>query len=161
MGQALHAIDAQIQRRLRGDPLKRRTGNLGKSITQEVKDGGAGVIEGRIGPTMIYGRIHEMGGLVSPVRRKYLAIPLDAAKTKAGVARGGPLDYADTFVAKTRSGKLLIMQRQGKGAVPLFALVSQVRIPARPYLAPSARAAMPRVTEILGDAYMASVESHA
>lgn len=49
----------------------RATNALGNSITVEV-DASASQAEARIGPTVIYGRIHELGGVILPVFAKML-----------------------------------------------------------------------------------------
>lgn len=108
-----------------------------------------------------YARIQEFGGTVLPVKGKYLAIPLAAAKTAAGVSRvKGPLEYGKfskenpggLVLIKSKKGALLLMAVLGKtekgrqktrgfkGAkgeklrsrlVPMFVLKKQVTIPPR------------------------------
>lgn len=95
-----------------------------------------------------YARVHigrrGRKTVIRPKNVRYLTIPLDAAKTKAGVARGSARSgvFGDTFVMKSRSGNLLIMGRRvrqkGKSAgqtfgnlVPLFVLKKKVVIKAR------------------------------
>lgn len=76
---------------------------------------------------------HEHGALIRPRRRKYLAVPLAAVKTAAGDVRGGPRSYSNTFFARSKAGNLILFQKRGAGQAPtpLFAMVSQVRIPRR------------------------------
>lgn len=135
--------------RLRGAPgLARRTGILAASQKVVVVGNTLETIDGMYtigGGLVAYARIHEEGGIVRPVRAKFLAIPLPAAKTAAGVGRVvSPRDFKDTFVRKgiiwqriaTVKGK-----RPPKGAstnladratiVPLFVLKKQVRIEPR------------------------------
>jgi hypothetical protein len=81
--------------------------------------------------TSKYARIQELGGTVVPKKGKYLAIPLPAARTAAGVARGGPRSFPNTFFRKSKAGNLLLFQRQGKKSVPLFVLKQWVTLPAR------------------------------
>jgi len=83
--------------------------------------------------------------VIRPVNKQYLAIPLPAAKTAAGVARGRPLDtgiFGKTFIAKSKAGNLIIFgksvyQRGAKTGeahgkiVPLFVLKKQVTVPVR------------------------------
>lgn len=78
-----------------------------------------------------YAAIHEFGGTIIPKRAQYLAIPLQAARTRAGVGRGSPRMFNNTFVARSRNGNLIIFQNQGSRIVPLFVLKKEVRIPAR------------------------------
>lgn len=71
-----------------------------------------------------YAAAQEFGATIRPKKGKYLTVPLAAAKTAAGVARGGARDYPNTFIAKS-----IIFQRQPGGAIlPLFKLVRQVKI---------------------------------
>lgn len=81
---------------------------------------------------------------IRPKNAQYLTIPLDAAKTKAGVARGSARSgvFGETFVVKSKAGNLIIMgkrkRQRGKSAgqtfgnvVPLFVLKKKVVIRAR------------------------------
>ena len=83
--------------------------------------------------------------VIRPVNKQYLAIPLKAAQTRAGVARGRPRDagvFGKTFIAKSKAGNLIIFGKSvyQKGAragqthgkiVPLFVLKKQVTVPVR------------------------------
>jgi hypothetical protein len=91
--------------------------------------------------TLAYARVHEHRGttIIKPKRAKYLAIPLDDAKTARGVARGGPRDFADTFVKRSKAGNLVIYQDRADQIVPLFVLVRSVRVKGRPALRPTAK----------------------
>lgn len=154
MRRMLQQLDIAAQKRLSGSPLARRTGNLAR-LGQEISAGGE---EGRIGPQVPYGAIHEFGGIIKPVKGKFLAIPLDAAKTAAGVARGGPKDFDDTFVVTSKLGNLLIAQSDGGGDItPLFALKEQVEIPARPYLGPALEEKRTKLAEMAGSAMKSAV----
>ena len=75
--------------------------------------------------------LQEYGGDIVPKAAKKLAIPLPAALTAAGVARGSPRSFPDTFIQKSKAGNLLIFQKKGDGIVPLFALKDRVTIPPR------------------------------
>ena len=155
MRKILFILQADVKRRLSGESLRVRSGILRRSIGTEIREDGA---EGRVGPQGIpYGRIHELGGEVRPVRARYLTIPLDAAKTPAGVARGRATDFKNTFFRRSAAGNLILFMQQGKGIVPLFVLKQRVRIPARPYLAPVMVARQGEIAETLGDAYMAAL----
>ena len=56
---------------LSGKALQRRTGRLRGSITQDVKIEGNKVV-GTIGTDVVYGRIHELGGVIKPKKAKLL-----------------------------------------------------------------------------------------
>jgi hypothetical protein len=132
------------------DKLAVRTGNLRASTRElpvvekgdSVESGlgfGTGYAKTHIGPA---GQIST----IRPKKGKFLAIPLDAALTPSGVAKGSPRSgiWGDTFVFRLRdgSGRLMLFGKKivQKGAkagqargniVPLFLLVKQVRVPTR------------------------------
>ena len=86
---------------------------------------------------VISNSIHETGGTIRPKHSKYLAIPLDAALTAKGVARGRPRDFKDTFFAVSKKGNLIMFGKSMGKVVPLFAMKKEVKIPKRPYMKPS------------------------
>ena len=129
--------------------LRARTGKLRAScipIKTEIKEGS---VEGGISFGTVYGRVHVgpkgQTTTITPKKGKYLTIPLPAAMTGAGVARGsarqGP--WGETFVAKSKeTGSLIIFGKRkitsGKKVgelrgqiTPLFLLLKSVRIKAR------------------------------
>lgn len=116
-----------------GSSLSKRSGGAIKSIKESVKVGGADLasthgIIGGIG----YLRIHETGGVVTPKKSKYLAIPLSAAlKSNGTPIKPGPRFWLNTFVATSKAGNLIIFQRRGKNIVPLYVLKKSVTIKAR------------------------------
>lgn len=122
-------------KRLRGRPgLKKRSGSLARSLDGRVvgdslRDLGFFMQIG--GATAPYARIHEEGGTIRPKKGRFLTIPLRAAMVRTGIARGTARSFANTFVARSRRGALLIFQKTGKSIKPLFALVKSVTIPPR------------------------------
>lgn len=56
---------------LSGKALQRRTGRLRGSITHDVRIEGDRVV-GRIGTNVVYGRIHELGGVIKAKNAGYL-----------------------------------------------------------------------------------------
>lgn len=147
--------------------LRVRTGVLRASFGMQVQQRG-GEIDARIGyilpqgqrggagDPLIYARIHEgwpenrSRTVIRPRSAQYLAIPLEGALTPAGVARGRPRDFPDTFVRRARAGRLVILQRTGSGIVPLFLLTREVSVPARPALRPTMQRFLPLITADLG-----------
>jgi hypothetical protein len=144
------AWQGRMADRFRGSDggLHTRTGALKRSLDHRVSGNSAADLKLRLvsaGPS--YARIQESGGVIRPVRAKFLAIPLEANKTAAGVARyPSPREFiaahpGETFFLRTQTGKLLIMwksptaaaRKSGKAAkgeaVPLWLLVRQVDIP--------------------------------
>lgn len=135
----------------------RRTGMLARALAHRVQPDSSGVFmevgyvrSGADDQALEYAATHEFGARVRAKQGGYLAIPLDAAKTAVGVARGKPRDFENTFVVRTKRGNLVIMQRRaGEQAVPLFALVKSVRIRRRPSLGPAVKRHMPQFVEAL------------
>jgi hypothetical protein len=140
------------------DRLATRSGLLKASVKAVVVSETPQGIEGGVAFGTVYSRPHigPKGQVttIKPKKGKYLTIPLDAAKTPAGVARGSAMfgPWGDTFVAKTKSGNLIIFGRKkmykdvkvggtrvkglsvmkmGRDVVPLFLLKKEVKIPAR------------------------------
>jgi len=165
MNQALNVVEPVLVRAIR-TAVKIRSGTLWKSVRRKVTRGAAAKIPGIapadarlpvgiVGPSAIYGATHELGGTIRPVRARALAIPLDAAKTAAGVSRGGPRSYSDLFLVKGKGGKPILVRDIGGGRLKaFFALRSSVRVPARPFAKPTAEKTSQRVAAILGDAFV-------
>ncbi|MEW6657240.1 MAG: hypothetical protein AB1424_01140 [Thermodesulfobacteriota bacterium] len=133
--QALNATNLKLKRKLlreqlagpTGDTsLAKRTGNLARSIAEEPAklEGGGTVIAAKLHAGMIYAKVHfgPRGSEVKivPIKAKMLAIPLAAAKTGAGVARGGPTSgiWGPTKCFRSKAGNLIIWGYQtGKAAM--------------------------------------------
>lgn len=131
-----------------------RTGALARAYGYKTaRDGNAvdlrvGVMKPRADArTLAYAAAHEYGATISPKRGKYLAIPLDAAKTAAGVTRGEPRSFPNTFVVRW-GDKLMIVQRVpgSDDLVPLFLLTrGPITIKARPALEPARERVLPEI----------------
>lgn len=146
-----------IQRKYRGardttpTATARRTGRLAASYGHEVRQDPHGValmlgtIRGERA-ALEYAAVQEYGATIRPKRAKALTIPLPAAKTAAGVVRGGPRDFLNTF---TVPGKPFIFQRQGDRVVALFKFMEEVTVPARPALLPALNDVLPAMQEQL------------
>lgn len=123
-----------------------RTGALADAYGHETNEefgGGLRLDIGLVKPgtdakVLEYARVHEARGTtrIVPRRARHLAIPLPAAKTARGVARGGPRDFLDTFVRRSKAGNLIIFQNRADTIVPLFVLKDFVKIKGRPALRP-------------------------
>lgn len=129
-----------------GRPLL-NTGVLVKSVTYR-----ASADEVVVGSSLVHSRLHNLGGVVRPVRAKWLAIPLvpPLSATEARVRR--PRDFNGAFVLmKGPEGPGLYRKAGGgarsslrtrrtsyasgsRGIERIFAFVKSVKIPARPYL---------------------------
>lgn len=73
-----------------------------------------------------YASIQEEGGEVTPKRGNWLTIPLDAAKTAAGVTRKPARQWNDTFFRMSKAGNLILFQQKPNEIIPLFLLVRKV-----------------------------------
>lgn len=65
-----------VKTKLSGQVLKRRSGDLAGSIAPEVITKKSEVI-GRVGSNLKYARIHELGGVIKPVRAEYLCFVIN------------------------------------------------------------------------------------
>lgn len=145
-------IERALKGNLSGSALNVRSGMLRASIGSRV-DVAKGEMTATIGSgarqgaRMKYANIQETGGTVTPKRRQYLTVPLDAAKTASGVARFTARDvmrhrtqYDGSFV---HDGVIFGYMKRGKykksgglklDITPLFALKTSVTLPASHYL---------------------------
>lgn len=154
---AVNLVERKLKLNLTGQILNVRTGKLRQSIGSRVffSDTGITGLVGsgvRTGKRMIYANIHETGGTIVPKRKKWLTIPLDAAKTRSGAPRRAKaLDWKDTFIIRTKSGQLLIVRKDGKKKLtPLYVLKKSVKIPKRRYLSKTMQQMEKRVLIVLG-----------
>ena len=123
-----------------------RTGALRRSIAGEVAtrtDGLRLVLSagGRTGgQDLRYAALQEYGGIIRPVRRKWLTIPMPAAQTRAGVTRGGARSFPDLrFVQGRQAGVAWLVRDVGRGKTArtelMFKLVKRSEIKPKRYLA--------------------------
>lgn len=139
-----HRFMARMQREhLSGptgpDSLSVRTGALRRSLFSTVARHGANAVSllCSIGSNAPYARVHEYGATIVPRSAKYLAIPLAAAKTAAGVSRwSSPRDFPGelTFIKSKLGNKLLVKfvgKKKNKRMIPMFVLKDSVTIPPR------------------------------
>ncbi len=135
-----------------GRILKKRTGELSRSMGFRVEKDNRGIFGSEIGSgaslktkRKVYANILEEGGTVRPVRAKKLAIPIGNALTPAGVARFTPTElreglagYSGSFIRKSKSGNLILFGTVKSvtkiKVIPLFVLKDKVRIPAKQYM---------------------------
>lgn len=149
--------EGQLKQSLSGAILRVRSGRLRSSIGSIVIGQGkdlVGMVGSGIrqGGRVSYANIHETGGTITPKNSKYLAIPLSAALTPAGVLKKKPREYNNTFVMKSKNGNLIIAQKRGSRMsriVALFVLKKKVEIPARHYMSRTAEEVSPRALEIM------------
>jgi len=114
-----------------------------------------------------YGRIHEKGGTIVPVKANHLWVKLflkGSKKFKSWTPRdfmNRRKQFPGNFpIFKSKKGNLIAgfstlrTSRKGKKTfkiLPLFSLKDQVKIPKRPYLTPAAEAVVKRYANIALD----------
>ena len=144
---------------LSGERLAVRTGNLRSSVTMATEStssservylrAGGGQRDVR------YAALQEYGGTVVPVNAQYLAIPLAAAKTRAGVSRyASPRDVPGLFIIKSKAGNLLLVRRKGKKnkLEPMFVLKKSVTIRGKHYMRDALTAMSDAAPEVINKA---------
>lgn len=126
-----------------GGSIQTRSGALRRSFGFTVEGGGE---ESRVvmfsGGTG-YSRIQELGGTITPKRRRFLTVPLPRALTPAGVLKGGArlvkrgdgyytADGQRTVLFTSKRGNSIIASVSGSGRsrklTPLYVLRSSVRL---------------------------------
>lgn len=133
-------VEAEAKANVSGEVLNVRSGKGRASITTDVSDAPRSFSVGAPGETGRYLGAHETGSTIVPRRAKVLTIPLDAAKTAAGVPRWSAREapFEDTFWRRTRAGNLILFgKNRGEPIVPLFLGVAQVTLPQRRWLLPA------------------------
>jgi hypothetical protein len=151
------ATDAETQAKLgyRRSGLRVRSGSLLGSISGGalakaegiglfVKAGGLD----KRGQPIRYARLQEEGGTVNAKRGRYLAIPLNPAKTPAGVARyDSPRVLGDQLFFHMKGGKAYLINKSTAKA--WYRLKESVTIKARPYLRPGLKEVSQRMPDDL------------
>lgn len=151
-----------VTNHLSGKPLATRSGDLRRSWKNVVLGDRLDNLIGRVFSTSKYAATHEYGDPNRvPRNAKMLSIPLDAAKFPSGASRyNSPLretlkgEFSHTWVQRGPSGQLILFGQRGEtgGAIPLFALVPRVSIPARMGARQLFRQRLPGVAQALGRA---------
>lgn len=123
----------------KGGGLNSPTGKLRSSIGSVVRerDGKLAAYIGsgqRTGKPVVYANILETGGLIRPVKRQWLTIPTDYAKTAAGAGNIRAREVPNGFFQRTKEGTLILYQGGKSEPVPMFILRKQVKIPPKRYL---------------------------
>lgn len=94
-----------------------------------------------VGSNLIYARLQQEGGTITPKTGAALAVPLNPGARRIGSPRGA--------TGLFRAGHSLATMK-GKRLVPMFALLSSVTIPAREFLGFGQRL-QSKIDNILGD----------
>jgi hypothetical protein len=134
-----HVVERHLAGGTGADRLARRSGTLARGTRpMPVKMAGS-VVTGGLAFGAEYAGVHigpaGSSMTIRPKNKKFLAIPLAAAKTAAGVPRGRPLSgiWGPTFIAK---GVIFGFSggtkgTQSKTPIPLFVLKRSVVVPRR------------------------------
>ncbi len=144
MNQGALLLESYIRtEKLSGQVLRVRSGRLRSSITHRVAQEGDDTVA-RVGTNVIYAKIHEYGGTITPKNAQYLTIPLPVALTAAGVARYRARDLISQpslggFKATFFRNHVLYGKYPSGRVVPVFVLKKSVRIPERSYMRSSLR----------------------
>lgn len=141
--------------------LSRRSGALVDSIKNSVQVYGTTLadISGTIGSNVAYARIQETGGVIRPVRSKYLTVPLPAALNSDGTPKyRSARDWKNTFFLRSKAGNLLIVQRVGADLVPLYVLKTEVTIPPRMKMLETLKTGLPYFVEQTMERMLAEVQ---
>jgi len=142
-----------------GDPPNKSSGTLARSIQidrsllRNAKNPKVAV-----GTNVEYARIHEFGGMIRPVTKKALAVPIGVqgrrAARNAGSAGIGSLNL--TFIDRSSKGlpPLLVKppgnaERKGAKTEVLFVLLPSVYMPKRPYMRPTYTRMHDRIVAII------------
>ncbi|MCK5611654.1 hypothetical protein KAR91_57820 [Candidatus Pacearchaeota archaeon] len=159
-------VDEYSQKNLAGKNLKRRSGNLAKSLKWlDIKYRAKGKFtewELKAKTQVPYARLQDEGGDIKPKNSKYLAIPLPKELSEKYVFHGGvqkkrprSFEHKPTFVAKSKAGNLIMfLIAKGKGKkprgkkrldkiVPLFVFKKEVTIPASNWFSDAVDSAFP------------------
>jgi hypothetical protein len=143
---------------LTGQYLKRRTGNLARSIDSRMVEEFHGVI-GVLEESAVDHYKWILGDetkTIRPKSAKFLTIPIGEALTPSGVPRySSPRDVEGGFFFTSDSGQLMFGIRRGQTKRakirPLFVLVKEVTIHGTGALADGVLESSDRMTEILSD----------
>ena len=103
-----------------------------------------------------WARIHDVGDTIRPTKAKNLCIPIPG--TGEHITKGeldNLIKTKATFLS--RSGRAIMLKTGRKEAIPIFALVKEVDIDARNYIAKARAAASPRIRKLFMDAYKEGV----
>ena len=151
MGQAVRETSSYVKKqKLSGQVLKKVKGWLRKSIKTSIATIGDRV-QGRVFTTWFYALVHEMGKTLR-AKKGALAIPTAEAYKKSGQQRPKPKDFPYSFVAPVKGGGAVIYGKKtpGEEFALLFILQQQVRIPARPFMAPALQERKDAIIKTIG-----------
>ncbi|KKN47003.1 hypothetical protein LCGC14_0667430 [marine sediment metagenome] len=122
-------LEKLVMSRLSGRPgLKRTTGTLARSFKRAVFGSNIRDLNMIVFTDSKYARIHEHGGKIKPKKGSALAIPLKAAKTRAGRGRVTSPRHINGLWLYKREGRPPLLMLEG---TPMFVLLKSVKIKPR------------------------------
>jgi len=165
VAQSLQNVGLELERQIKvATPYL--SGRLRGSVGSEMVDDSSievGVIRPKDGSVLKYAAIQEYGGTING--KPWLAIPLGAMKTEAGVPRAragtvksspGQFGFVSTFIlpnrkTKKRFGSPIIFGKRGGdgGIVPLFVLKKSVTIEGKGYVTKTVDTHRRRLTDYI------------
>lgn len=148
-------VENKLKDNVSGDVLHVRSGNLRRSISTKIEESGQGLQArigsgARTGKPVIYAGILEKGGVIRPVKRKWLTIPIKGSRalTPAGVQRfTAPEIRGRSFISK---GMIWLITGKKK-CEPVFVFKKSVRIPAFKYLSKTTGGTQEQVRRVIMD----------
>ena len=137
--------------------ISKKSGRLARSFKEEIVEIDNRGFVVRSASSLVYARIQEEGGIITPKARKYLSVPLE--KSAVGVS---PRFYPGElkFLDNPRTGKKSLVKQVGTQVkdgrtVPkyeaVYALRSLVRIRPKGYIERAQRESEPEIAEKFGD----------
>lgn len=151
--EAAQHVEGEIRSEVTRTFPRGRTGNLrGSFLAQWVRRGDTREVTAGAFSDLVYARIQDGGGLITPKTGRHLAIPLKklpVGKWPRHFPRG------ELFMITSRAGNKLLMRRVSRNKIePMFLLKRSVMLrgntPQRHYLDRAKRNAEPGVETILG-----------
>ena len=155
---ALTLLEAQIKQNIRRDSgLHVRTGALLNSVYKKVVLQGNTVI-GEVGTQGIpYARIHEFGGTILPVNKKFLAIPSEENRRPDGTPKITTQELMGGLGKSFIMNNVIFLATAAGGSkskytklTPMFYLKKSVTIPKRPYMQPAIAAKQDEILKNFG-----------
>lgn len=131
----------------------RSTGNMAANRSVEVKDED-GKVTGTLTFHSNHARLHEYGGVVKPVKGKFLAIPKTESARKVESPRNYPEDLH--FVGSDAGGVLMNSANE-----VIYLLVTSATMPARPFLRPAMDEHASEIEEAMAEAIKQGIEEAA
>ena len=157
---ATYEVQNEIKLNLQGKVLDVRTGGLLRAWSQPpVISQENGETVGFLRANSPYAKIHEDGGVVRPTGgRRFLTIPMRAAKTAAGLPafrayevfqNPGAYGFRYTWINKAKTAILGVGKGKNAPVKALFLLRTSVTIPARHYVSDALDVVRRKLPEML------------